>query len=130
MTDHHSPTIIQPILAETAIGSGPARSHVLLRFDEQSVRAEIAQVIETDETVTALTADAVTDADIHAACCAVVEQTNRPVGRARCGGVSGSPGCHPRGGAPARCFRLMPRHSIQSESPAIAPGSFRFGVPR
>ena len=33
-------------------------------------------MIETDETVTALTADAVTDADIHAACRAVVEHTD------------------------------------------------------
>ena len=32
-------------------------------------------MIATDETLTGLTADAVTDADIHAACCAVVEQT-------------------------------------------------------
>jgi hypothetical protein len=55
---------------------GPARSHVLLRLDESSVRAEIAEVMATDETVTGLTADAVTDADIHAACCAVVEQTD------------------------------------------------------
>ena len=76
MTDYHSPAIVRPILAETAINPGPARSHVLLRFDESSVRAELAQVIETDETVTALPADAVTDADIHAACCAVVEQTD------------------------------------------------------
>jgi hypothetical protein len=33
-------------------------------------------VIETDETLTKLTIDAVTDADIHAACCAVVEHTD------------------------------------------------------
>ena len=55
---------------------GAARSHVLLRLDESAVRAEIAEVIATDETVTCLTADAVTDADIHAACCAVVESTD------------------------------------------------------
>ncbi len=54
----------------------PARSHVLLRLDESAVRAEIAEVIPTDDTLTGLTADAVTDADIHAACCAVVEQTD------------------------------------------------------
>jgi hypothetical protein len=46
---------------------------VLLRLDESAVRAEIAEVIATDETLTGLTAGAVTDADIHAACCAVVE---------------------------------------------------------
>jgi hypothetical protein len=54
----------------------PARSHVLLRLDESSVRAEIAEVIATDETMAGLAADTVTDADIHAACCAVVEQTD------------------------------------------------------
>ena len=53
-----------------------ARSHVLLRLDESSVRAEVAEVIAIDETLTGLTADAVTDSDIHAACCAVVEQTD------------------------------------------------------
>jgi hypothetical protein len=55
---------------------GAARSHVLLRLDEPAVRAEIAELIATDETLTGLTADAVTDADIHAACCVVVECTD------------------------------------------------------
>src|SRR6266446_4951611 len=64
------------LLAQGVADLEPARSHVLLRLDESSVRAEIAEVIATDETVTGLTADAVTDADIHAACCAVVEQTD------------------------------------------------------
>jgi hypothetical protein len=50
-----------------------ARSHVLLRLDEPAVRAKIAEVIATDETPRSLTADDVTDGDIHAACCAVVE---------------------------------------------------------
>ncbi len=63
------------LLAQRVADLEPARSHVLLRLDESSVRAEIAEVIATDETVTALTVDAVADADIHAACCAVVEQT-------------------------------------------------------
>jgi hypothetical protein len=56
--------------------AGAARSHVLLRLDESAVRAEIAEVIATDETLTSITADDVTDADIHAACCAVVEQAD------------------------------------------------------
>ena len=64
------------LLAQGGADLGPARSHVLLRLDESSVRAEIAEVIATDETVTGLTVDAVTDADIHAACCAVLEQTD------------------------------------------------------
>ena len=62
------------LLAQRVADLEPARSHVLLRLDESSVRAEIAEVIATDET--GLTADAVTDADIHAACCAVAEQTD------------------------------------------------------
>ena len=68
--------ILEDFLAETAADPESARSHVLLRLDESAVRAEIAEVIETDETVTALTVDAVADADIHAACCAVLEQTD------------------------------------------------------
>ena len=53
--------------------AGAARSHVLLRLDEAAVRAEIVELIATDETLIGVTADAVTDADIHAACCAVLE---------------------------------------------------------
>jgi hypothetical protein len=56
--------------------AGAARSYVLLRLDESAVRAEIAELIATYETLTGVTADAVTDADIHAACRAVVESTN------------------------------------------------------
>ena len=69
--------ILEDFLAETTSAPEPARSHVLLRLDESSVRTEIAEVIATDETVIALTVDAVTDADIHAACCAVVEHTDQ-----------------------------------------------------
>jgi predicted amino acid dehydrogenase len=54
--------------------AGAARSHVLLQLDESAVRAETAEVIATDETLTSLTADDVTEADIHAACRAVIEQ--------------------------------------------------------
>lgn len=56
--------------------AGAVPSQVLLRLDESAVGADIAEVIATDETLTSLTADDVTDADIHAACCAVVEQTD------------------------------------------------------
>jgi hypothetical protein len=68
--------ILEDFLAEAEAHSSPSRSHVLLRLDETSVRNEIACVIEADETVTALTADAVTNADIHAACRAAVELTD------------------------------------------------------
>jgi hypothetical protein len=47
--------------------------HVLLRMREDAVRQQINQAIEADPTLTRLAADAVNDADIHAACLAVVE---------------------------------------------------------
>jgi hypothetical protein len=68
--------LLEDFFAEAEIDPCPARSHVLLWLNESTVRSEIAQVIETDEAVTTLTADAVTDADIHAACRAVVEHTD------------------------------------------------------
>ena len=34
--------------------AGAARSHVLLRLDESAVRAEIAELIATDESLTVL----------------------------------------------------------------------------
>lgn len=49
--------------------------HVLLRLEEKSVRAQIAQLIEADETLT-LAVDAVTDANIRAGCLLVAEQTD------------------------------------------------------
>ena len=68
--------ILEDFLAEAENDPRLARSHVLLRLDETSARTEIAHVIETDETLTKLTIDAVTDADIHVACCAVVEHAD------------------------------------------------------
>ena len=50
--------------------------HVLLRISEDAVRQQIDQAIEADPTLTSLTADAVNDADIHAACLAVVERSD------------------------------------------------------
>jgi hypothetical protein len=47
--------------------------HVLLRIREDAVREQIGQAIQTDPTLTRLTADAVNGTDIHAACLAVVE---------------------------------------------------------
>ncbi len=49
--------------------------HVLLRLHEAKVRAQIAQIIETDETLTPIAAGAVTDADIRAGCIKVAERT-------------------------------------------------------
>src|SRR5882672_8195330 len=89
------------LLAQRGADLGPARSHVLLRLDESAVRAEIAEVIATDETVTGLAADAVTDADIHAACCAVVEQTDLWEERAQpCSGLRSQRSARRSGGAP------------------------------
>ena len=45
-------------------------------FTEAKVRAQIAQIIETDETLTPIAAGAVTDADIRAGCLVVAERTN------------------------------------------------------
>jgi hypothetical protein len=68
--------ILEDFLAGAELDSPRGKSHVLLRLDETSVRSEIAHVIEADETLTMLTVEAVTDADIRAACCAVVEHTD------------------------------------------------------
>jgi len=50
-----------------------SKQHVLLRLDENSVRTEIGVLIESDETLTTLSPDAVSDADIRTACLAVVD---------------------------------------------------------
>jgi hypothetical protein len=51
-------------------------SHVLLSLSEEQVHAEIGHIIETDETLTTIAADTVTDADIHAGCLLAVERTD------------------------------------------------------
>lgn len=51
-------------------------AHVLLRLREGAVRAQIGAMIETDPTLTHLAADAVSDADIHAACLSVAEHSD------------------------------------------------------
>lgn len=60
-------------VAAAAPGFG---SHVLLCLSEEHVRAEIGEIIGTDEALTTVTADAVTDADIRAGCLMVVERTD------------------------------------------------------
>jgi len=59
--------------AAAATGFG---SHVLLCLGEEHVRAEIGHIIEVDEALTTIAADAVTDADIRGGCLLVVEQTD------------------------------------------------------
>ena len=69
--------ILVEFLAEaSAANSAGAREHVLLRLDEASVKAEIGIVIESDETLTNLTAGMISDADIRAACLAVADHTD------------------------------------------------------
>lgn len=53
-----------------------AESHVLLALDEASVRQEVRVVIESDPAFAALAPEAVTDADVRAACIAVAEHAN------------------------------------------------------
>jgi hypothetical protein len=71
--------ILEDLLAEApdaAANSAGLREHVLLRLDEASVKAEIEVVIESDEALTSLSASMITDADIRAACLAVVHHTD------------------------------------------------------
>jgi hypothetical protein len=65
--------ILEGFLAEKEGDAADDGLHVLLRIREDAVRQQIDQAIEADPTLTRLTADAVNDADIHAACLAVVE---------------------------------------------------------
>ncbi|WP_245257492.1 hypothetical protein [Methylocapsa acidiphila] len=64
--------ILEDFLAEKDGDAADDGVHVLLRIREDAVRRQIDK-IEADPTLTRLTADAVNDADIHAACLAVVE---------------------------------------------------------
>jgi hypothetical protein len=59
-----------------AAAAAPCLGHVLLCLSEEHVRAEICHIIETDDALTTIAADAVTDADIHAGCLLAVEQTD------------------------------------------------------
>ena len=65
--------ILEDFIAEKEGDAANDGAHVLLRIREDAVRQQIDQAIEADPTLTSLTADAVNDADIHAACLAVVE---------------------------------------------------------
>jgi len=67
--------ILEDFLAEVEGGAGNGE-HVLLRICEDAVRAQIAQAIETDPALTQLTAEMISDGNIHAACLAVVEQSD------------------------------------------------------
>lgn len=62
--------------AEQGAAATGVGSHVLLSFGEEQVRAEIGHIIEADEAITTIAADAVTDADICAGCLLAVERTD------------------------------------------------------
>lgn len=72
--------LLEDFLAEAEPGgmadAGNGGSHVLLRLDGAAVRAEIPILIEADETLTALSPDAVTGSDIRAACLTVAERAD------------------------------------------------------
>lgn len=52
------------------------RSHALLTLDESEVRPIIQDAIETDDSLSSLSADAISDDDIHAACMTVAASTD------------------------------------------------------
>lgn len=56
-------------------------NHVLLCLDEGNVRAQIGHILEADETLATIAADADTDADIRAGCLLAAEQTDLREGR-------------------------------------------------
>jgi hypothetical protein len=64
----------KPDLGDESAGIA-GRIHVLAHLEEARVRTDVASIIEIDP-APRLTADSVTDADIHAACVAVAESTN------------------------------------------------------
>lgn len=64
--------ILEEFHSEEQLGRGD-RSHVLLRFNEGEVRPLIAELIASDETLTALTPDGVSDDNIRTACLAMVQ---------------------------------------------------------
>ena len=68
--------ILEDFLAENEGDAAGSGEHVLLRIREDAVREQIGHTIETDPTLTRLTAEMISDADIHAACLAVVEQSD------------------------------------------------------
>ncbi len=67
--------ILEDFLAEVEGGAGNGE-HVLLRIREDAVREHIGQAIEADPTLTRLTAEMISDADIRIACLAIVERSD------------------------------------------------------
>jgi hypothetical protein len=68
--------ILEDFLAEREGDAADDGVHVLLRIREDAVREQIGKAIEADPSLTRLTADVISDADIHAACLAVVKRSD------------------------------------------------------
>ena len=68
--------ILEDFLAENDGNAAGSGEHVLLRIREDAVREQIGQAIETDPTLTRLTAEMISDGDIRTACLAVVERSD------------------------------------------------------
>ena len=68
--------ILEDFLAEREGHAVDDGAHVLLRIRENAVREQIGQVIEADPSLTRLTTEAISAADIRAACLAVVERSD------------------------------------------------------
>jgi len=68
--------ILEDFLSEEESGEVGTDTHILLTLREDAVREQIGQVIDADPALTKLTADAISDADIRAACRTVVERSD------------------------------------------------------
>jgi hypothetical protein len=68
--------IAEAILSRRDPSPFESRTHALLWLDEARVRHEVITITGTDWVDTPLMADDIIDADIHAACLAVVAETN------------------------------------------------------
>lgn len=68
--------ILEELLTEMDYTPADGGEHVLLRIREDAVREQIGQAIETDPTLTRLTAEAISDGDIRIACLAVIERSD------------------------------------------------------
>jgi len=78
--DKSTQDILSDLLDEAehgALGVAPGfGGHILLRLTEQNVRAALPEIIGADPSLTTVTAKDITDADVRAACLAVVERTD------------------------------------------------------
>ena len=66
--------IVEDLLADRASAVGA--EHVLLRLREDAVRHQVGEIIGSDTSLTALTADGVTAADVRAGCLTAAESTD------------------------------------------------------